>query len=124
MGYWFLMFACNMCVPIIMILGGRMMFRHCPEEINSVFGYRTKRSMKSINAWKFANDYCGRLWQKIGLILIVPTVAAQLLLLNKGKNAISIASLVIISVQTVILLITIIPTENALKKNFDDNGKK
>lgn len=100
------------------------MFRHCPEEINSVFGYRTKRSMKSIDAWKFANDYCGRLWQKIGLILIVPTVVAQLLLLNKGKNAISIASLVIISVQTVILLITIIPTENALKKNFDDNGKK
>lgn len=54
------------------------MFRHCPEEINSIFGYRTKRSMKSIDAWKFANDYCGRLWQKIGLILIVPTVAAQL----------------------------------------------
>lgn len=124
MGYWFLMFACNMCVPIIMILAGRMMFRHCPEEINSVFGYRTKRSMKSIDAWKFANDYCGRLWQKIGLISIVPTVAAQLLLLNKGKNAISIASLVIISVQAVILLITIIPTENALKKNFDDNGNR
>lgn len=100
------------------------MFRHCPEEINSVFGYRTKRSMKSIDAWKFANDYCGRLWQKIGLILIVPTVVAQLLLLNKGKDSISIASLVIISVQTVILLITIIPTENALKKNFDNNGKK
>lgn len=100
------------------------MFRHCPEEINSVFGYRTKRSMKSIDAWKFANDYCGRLWQKIGLILIVSTVAAQLLLLNKGKDSISIASLVIISVQAVILLITIIPTENALKKNFDDNGKK
>lgn len=100
------------------------MFRHCPEEINSVFGYRTKRSMKSIDAWKFANDYCGRLWQKIGLILIVPTVAAQLFLLNEGKDSISIASLVIISVQAVILLITIIPTENALKKNFDDNGKK
>lgn len=100
------------------------MFRHCPEGINSVFGYRTKRSMKSIDAWKFANDYCGRLWQKIGLILIVPTVVAQLLLLNKGKDSISIASLVIISVQTVILLITIIPTENALKKNFDNNGKK
>lgn len=100
------------------------MFRHCPEEINSVFGYRTKRSMKSIDAWIFANDYCGRLWQKIGLILIVPTVAAQLLLLNKGKDSISIVSLVIISVQAVILLITIIPTENALKKNFDDNGKK
>ena len=29
--------------------------------------------MKNMETWKFAHDYCGRLWWRLGLITLVPT---------------------------------------------------
>lgn len=34
-----------------MILGGRIMWKHSPKNINCVIGYRTSRSMKNIDTW-------------------------------------------------------------------------
>ena len=31
-----------------------------------------------IRRWDFAQDYCGRLWLKIGLILLIPTAIVQI----------------------------------------------
>lgn len=66
MGFWLFMFVCNMLTPAIMIIAGYMMWKHCPPEINPIWGYRTIRAMKNMDTWKFAHDYCGRLWWKIG----------------------------------------------------------
>ena len=41
------MLFCNMIVPAITILAGWFMWKHSPKEINSIIGYRTKRSMKN-----------------------------------------------------------------------------
>ena len=98
------------------------MWKHCPPEMSSVSGYRTKRSRKNPDTWKFANDYAGRLWWKTGWILILPTVLVQLPFLGSNTNEVGILSLVIVFVQLLILLLTGIPVENALKKNFPDDG--
>lgn len=82
-------------IPFIMMLAGRMTWRHMPENINGVIGYRTSRSMKNMDTWKFADAYCGKLWYKTGKILFLPTI---------------------------ILIISILPTEKALKKNFTEEG--
>ena len=119
MSFWWGMFICNMLVPVIMIGGGYFMWKHCPGKINSVLGYRTKRSMRNMDTWKFAHEYCGRLWWKTGWILVIPTILLQLLFIKSSTDKISIFSLAMISIQTLILLLTIIPTENALKKKFD-----
>lgn len=62
MWFWWFMFCCNLLIPAIFIFAGRMMWKHYPKEINDILGYRTKRSMKNIDTWKFAHEYCGRLW--------------------------------------------------------------
>lgn len=59
MWFWWFMFVCNLLIPILMIVCGRMMWKYPPKEINRGWGYRTKRSMKNIDTWKFAHDYCG-----------------------------------------------------------------
>ena len=122
MGFWWLLFVCNLLIPIIMILSGYWMWKHCPSDINPILGYRTKRSMKNINTWKFAHDYAGRLWWKAGWILMILTILVQLPFIKSITHAIGNLFLVIIFVQILAMLLTIIPVENTLKKKFNDDG--
>ena len=55
MWFWWFLFVCNLIVPIIMIGAGRMMWKHCPDKINMVYGYRTKYSMINNDTWRFAH---------------------------------------------------------------------
>ena len=61
MWFWWFMLICDMIIPIVMVIVGRMMWKHCPKNINGMSGYRTTRSMKNMDTWKFAHDYCGKL---------------------------------------------------------------
>lgn len=73
MWFWISMFICNMLIPLLMVISGYLMYKHPPKEINGLYGYRTSRSMKNKDTWKFAHDYCGRIWVKAGMILLVPS---------------------------------------------------
>ena len=121
MGFWCFLFVCNLLIPATMIIFGYMMWKHCQSDINYISGYRTKRSMKNSDTWKFANNYAGRLWWKLGWVLIIPTALVQLPFMKCGANKVGILSLVITSVQLVIMLFTIILVEKAIKKNFNDD---
>ncbi len=68
-----------------MVVFGKL-FQHCPEEINSVFGYRTRRSMASQEAWNFAHHACGKLWFRWGLVLPPVTVGLMLLVWGAGHR--------------------------------------
>lgn len=117
----YFLFLCNLLIPIIMIIVGRMMWKHCPAGINWVIGYRTKRSMKNMETWNFAHEYCGRLWWKIGWITLILSALAQLPFLNGNDEQLGILSVILCTVQCVLLIIPIFPTEAALKRTFKDN---
>lgn len=80
-----------------MIGFGMYFLKTAPKEINAVFGYRTAMSMKNKETWKFAHKYCGKIWCISGLVCFV---------------------------QLIPLIGSIIPTERALKRNFDENGNR
>lgn len=117
---WWLTVICDLLLPVIMSVAGRMMWKHCPKEINGVIGYRTAKSMKNADTWKFANEYCGKLWWKIGLIMIVPTVLIHIPFYHSGETAVLIAGGIIAAVQCIVLLASIVFTEHALKKTFNN----
>lgn len=119
--WWFNTICCLIC-PIIMIIGGYFMKIHTPKKINDTIGYRTDRSMKNMDTWIYAHKYIGRLWMIFGAVVIIPSVIANLPFLGSEGNTHSAVMLVVIIVQTVILLVPIFMTENALKEKFDDNG--
>ena len=121
---WFFisMFICNILIPLIMIMGGYFMYKKPPKEINSVVGYRTKMSKKNIDTWMFAHNYCGKLWLKLGTALLIPTVIVQIPFIHSNDNVIGTVTLIVETVQLVVLIGSIIPVENALKKTFDENG--
>ncbi len=122
MGFWCFLFVCNLLIPVTMIIAGHMMQKHCPSKMNRISGYRTTRSMKNMDTWRFAHNYVGRLWWKVGWVLIIPTVLVQLPFTKSDANKVGILSIVIVSVQMLIMLLTIIPVEKALKKKFNDDG--
>lgn len=47
MWFWWFMLICDLLIPIVMVVGGRMMWKHCSKHINGMSGYRTTRSMKN-----------------------------------------------------------------------------
>jgi len=95
-----------------------------PKNINMLFGYRTPMSMKNNDTWEFAHVYCGNLWRRIGLIMLPVSAIAMFFLIGKENNIIEIFALVIMGVQLVFLILPIIPTEMALRKNFDKYGER
>ena len=54
------LFIC-LLIPMAMLINGILHLRRPPKSINWHYGYRTKRSMKSQEAWEFVQQYCGRL---------------------------------------------------------------
>lgn len=124
MWFWWFMFVCNLLIPVILIIAGRMMWKHCPKKINTVYGYRTKRSMKNMDTWRFAHNYCGKLWWKIGWFSLFPSVVVQIPFFERSEDVIGIVGGIICMIQVVILIASIFPTEEALKKTFNDDGTR
>ena len=119
--FWLL---CDLFIPFIMIIVGRMTSKHYPKNINSLIGYRTTRSMKNMDTWKFAHEYCGKLWWKLGLIMIILSALIYIPLYQSDNNVIGIAGVVLITIQCIILIVSIYPTEKALEEHFNDDGTR
>ena len=124
MGFWFFMLICDLLIPAILMIAGRMMWKHCPQTINMAYGYRTKRSMKNMETWKFAHEYAGKLWWKLGLLLLIPTILIHIPFYGKSDDTVGVLCGIICTVQVIVLCISIIPVENALKKAFHDDGTR
>ena len=116
----FALWICSLLVPVIVIITGRMMWKHYPKNINGLIGYRTTLSMRNIDTWKFANEYCGRLWYRIGILMLIFSIIICLLFFKASYNTAFMASLILIAIQCIILVATIFPTENALKREFPE----
>lgn len=120
----FALWICSLLVPVIVIITGRMMWKHYPKNVNGLIGYRTTLSMRNIDTWKFANEYCGRLWYRIGILMLIFTIVIFLLFFKASFNTAFMASLILIAIQCIILVATIFPTENALKREFPEEGRR
>jgi len=124
MGIWIVMLLMNLIFPLTMIGFGSYMAKGGPKDINWFFGYRTSMSMKNQDTWEFAHKYCGKLWRVAGQITLPLTVVAMFLMLGREEDFVGIFGTVLMGIQLVILILAIIPTEIALRKNFDKSGKR
>lgn len=122
MWFWWFIFFCDLLIPVAMIVCGRMMWKHPPKKINGLIGYRTALSMKNMDTWNFAHNYCGKLWWKWGWIILLPSIIVHIPFYRQIDDEISIISLIVVSVQIVILIASIFPTQCALKKIFTEDG--
>ncbi len=124
MGFWLFVTVMDLLVPAIMLYFGRRFQKKPPEKINQIYGYRTARSMKNQETWRFAHETCGRLWVRLGAVLLLLSLAAAVMTFGRGVETAGIVSAVVVVVQMVVVIGSIVPVERALKRNFDDQGRK
>ena len=122
MALWIFMLIITLLTPFVLIFFGRKYMKNPPEEINRTNGYRTKSSMKNMDTWRFAHKYVGKLWFIMGIILLPVVIIAMLIVLGKEENVVGITGIIIIIVEVIPLILGIVLTELALRKNFDESG--
>ena len=123
MAFGYIMLLVILIIPLLMVGFGLLLMKNPPKKINSVYGYRTRRSVRSQETWDFAHYYFGKLWLVCGLVSIPISLVSICLVLGKSEQVISVAGLIVLGIQTLLLLVTILLTERALKKNFDEFGR-
>jgi uncharacterized membrane protein len=123
-GFWIFMFIMNLLIPLTMIGFGSYFYKKAPKEINNVFGYRTRLSMKNRDTWEFAHHYCGKLWRKIGWIMLPISAIAMVFVFGKEIDTVGLYGGVLNGIQVSILLVSIFPTEIALRRRFDKKGRR
>ena len=119
MWFWIFMFIMVLMIPGIMILCGWFFWKKPPQKINGMYGYRTSRSMKNKDTCRFAHLNFGKLWFFIGWILLVISVFAMLVVVGQGIDCVGTVGGILASVQCVVMIVPIIPTERALKRRFN-----
>ena len=110
-------------MPLFMIVFGRVLMTNAPKDINTSFGYRTKRSMKNQDTWAFAHKHFGKTWFVCGLVLIPVSLVPMFLVMGRETDMVRTTGFIILGLQLVLMLGAILPTETALKNNFDGFGR-
>ena len=121
-GFYIYMLLTSLLIPVIMLVFGWIFRCRAPKKINVWYGYRSARSMKNEDTWVFAHQHIGRTWMIAGAVLLVISVIPMIAVYGKDMDTVSVVSLVLTIVQLIPLIVSLIPTEQALKKTFDDNG--
>lgn len=122
--FWAFMLAMALLIPGSMVLLGRSFAKSPPGEINGGYGYRTARSMKNRETWEFAQRYSGRFWVRAGRPLLAASLAWMALLFGRDIGMVGRSGLLLTGLQMIPFLAVIPATEQALKRNFDDFGRK
>ncbi len=89
-----------------------------PKKINSIYGYRTHRTMQNRTVWDFANRLFGITLLKYSGISFIAALALTFINEALMNSWFSMAFMIFT------LLIAIISTEKELNKNFNDEGNK
>ena len=119
------LFLGSFAVPIILIVFG-WLFTHgrYPKHPNGIYGYRTTRSMKNDEVWKFAQECWGRQSWRMGWVLFVLSLIMITVVYSLSSRKYDVYIGIWVPVQAILTLVTIIPVERALKDNFDEFGHR
>ena len=119
--WWFLLFS-DLSIPLVVAAFGKMLEK-APGTKNAYFGYRTKLSMSSQEAWNYSNRYCGKLMFRMGLIMAAVTMVPFLTVVKGGDETVGWIGGGIALVQCACIFIPVALTEKELKKRFDEEGR-
>ena len=124
MGFWIFMFVMVLILPVMLTGFGVWFQKHPPSEINAIYGYRTRMSMKNAQTWEFAHRRIGIHWRRAGLWLLPVSVLAMFTVVCQNETITGMAGARIMTLQCIALLLSVWQTEKELRAEFDSDGKK
>jgi len=122
MGFWQFL-GLNLIVPLVMLIAGICFRNGLPRKVNWWAGYRTPMACKNQETWVFAHKLLARIWIPLGIIFMLLSIGAAILT-ERDTFALEILPWIAGAQFLAFLLVTFIPTEIALRKEFDKNGQR
>ncbi len=101
-------------VGVVLWITGRLVHSFLPKKINHIYGYRTKRSMKSQEAWDFAQKHNVELMIKSGIFLIGASILGPIVKFSPGWGVVISLTIILGAIAYMIY-----QTETALKEKFE-----
>jgi len=106
MGFWI--------IGIIIFVAGFVLRFAPPKKINGLYGYRTSASMRSKEAWDFAQTYSGKLLMMAALIYFISYFVLNAVL----KPGPDMAAAIFLPLMILCFGFVIWKVEQELKKRF------
>ncbi len=120
--FWVLMFLVEVIPPIVFIYFGHR-FRSCPpKNISNTFGYRTRMSSINSDTWEFSHRLLGKIWIFVGVGLFLLSSILMINLFNEDFQRVGVLGGILSCCQIIIILLSCIPVECALRRRFDSKG--
>jgi len=114
---WFLVcIACLIC-PILMLVYGIRFSQYQPKR-DGICGVRIKAALENEETWNFAHQYCGKLWQTMGMFMASAVIICMMVLINFSNLVIAVSGVVILLIQLVLFVLTFAFVSKAIVKNF------
>ncbi len=110
------MFMIPALVGLVMLIVGLIWLKYPPKEINALYGYRTKSSMKTQQRWEFAQKIGAKEMIIAGVILLIIAPLAALFNLSEA-----VGSMIALAVMLGIMAIMIVRVEMSIQKKFGKN---
>lgn len=110
----------DIVITLLLLISGMILYVFPPKQVNSILGYRTKRSMKNQESWDCANKFAGKIMMFFGVIYFVVVGVLYLVFLKKGFLQTNENTIIIICVLLFVIsfITTIVLVERKLKKVF------
>ncbi len=119
--FWLFLVIVLSVLPITMIMFGSIYKKFAPG-YNYMFGYKTKRSLKSRESWEFAHIYFGKFWFVAGIVLVGLNIIVMLAVSNTDHELIGMMAIAVAGFELVVFVLSVVFTEHALKRTFDNDG--
>ncbi len=114
--FWWFMLVMALLIPLTMFILGLCWWRIRIPPYGGSSGYRTRRSLAGPEAWAFAHVYFGRLWTILGAVMLPLSVVSMLPCRGGDAERIGWWGVGVCLIQSVVMLIPMIATENALRR--------
>ena len=110
--------------PLVMAGMGAWFYFAPAKEPNHSLGFRTKWSMASLAAWRYAQRQSGMIYMILGGCLAVITLVLSLLFGLMSPLAMAVITLLCVIAETVLAVGAYLLVEKLLRKHFDKDGNR
>jgi uncharacterized membrane protein len=111
---------------LLFLLPGFLLYKGNPSEPNNIFGFRTKLSTKSKEAWYYANNLAGKLIIIYGFIYLFINILIFIIMrIISFSDDLTVYMIYLqLGLFIAFYLLMFLIVQNKLKKYFDINGKR
>jgi len=105
--------------PLMMLVYGIRFTRFQPKR-EGICGVRIKEALENDETWDFAHQYCGQMWENMGIIMACIVVAAMMILFRFNELVIAVSGVVIVFVQFILFVLSFAFVSKAIVKKFGE----